>query len=369
MKIGIPKEIKNHEYRVGATPSMVANLIAQGHSLIVESGAGCAIGFKEEQYVKAGAKIVKTAKEVYDAEMIIKVKEPQKQEVALLKEGQILFCFLHLAPEPELTKGLLDKKVVGIAYETVKDKLGRLPLLVPMSEIAGRLSIQVGATYLQMNKGGKGILLGGAPGIMPASVVVIGGGVAGKEAVEMALGTGARVTVIDIDINRLRTLREMFGASLQTLYSTPQNIEEALKGADLVIGAPLIPGKLAPKVITEKMVQGMQEGSVIVDIAIDQGGCSYTSKPTSFDHPVYKENGVTHYCVTNMPGASALTSTLALTNATLPYAISIANLGWKEALNKDPGLYLGLNVEDGKIVSKEVLEAYSHLHLKTAALS
>lgn len=354
MRIGIPKEIKNHEYRVGATPEMVRLLVSAGHQLFVQAGAGTQIGFTDQMYEATGAKIASTPKEIYACEMVIKVKEPQESEFPLMHEGLILFCYLHLAPDPIQTKHLLEKKVVGIAYETVTDQNGRLPLLIPMSEIAGRISIQVGATSLQLNHGGKGLLLGGVPGVSPAKVTVIGGGVLGTEAARMAMGFGANVTVIDRDLNRLRALDALFGPHLQTVFSTPTSIEKAIIDSDLVVGAVLIPGKLAPKLITRDMVRKMSPGSVIVDPSIDQGGCSETSKPTTHDDPDYVVDGVVHYCVTNMPGACALTATRALTNATLDYALKIANLGYINALREFPGLRDGLNVCLGHVTNEHV---------------
>jgi len=354
MKIGIPKEIKNHEYRVGATPGMVRTLVEAGHQVDVQANAGTQIGFTDEMFAAAGAKIVPAAADVYTNDMIIKVKEPQESEFPLIGEDQILFCYLHLAPDPVQTKHLIDSKCVAIAYETVTDAQNRLPLLVPMSEIAGRIAIQVGATTLQMNNGGKGLLLGGVPGVFPARVVVIGGGVVGTEAARMAMGLGANVTVIDKDLNRLRALDALFGPNLKTLYSTSLSIEEATASADLVVGAILLPGKTAPKLITRKMVSQMTPGSVIVDVAIDQGGCSETSRPTTHAHPTYVVDGVVHYCVTNMPGACARTSTLALTNATLDYALMIANKGYKQALKDSIGLRNGLNVCHGHVTNDSV---------------
>jgi alanine dehydrogenase len=354
MIIGIPKEIKNHEYRVGATPAMVRALVEAGHQVLVQANAGTKIGFSDAMYTAAGARIVATALEIYKAEMIIKVKEPQDAEFPLLREGQILFCYLHLAPDPEQTKHLVERKIVGIAYETVTDVHGRLPLLVPMSEMAGRISIQVGATCLQLNNGGKGLLLGGVPGVFPARVIVIGGGVVGTEAARMAMGLGASVTIIDKDLSRLRALDALFGPHLKTLYSTSANIEEALILADLVVGSVLIPGKTAPKLITRQMIKKMAPGSVFVDVAIDQGGCSETSKPTTHTDPTYIVDDVIHYCVTNMPGACALTSTKALTNATMDYALMIANKGYKKALKDNAGLRDGLNVCLGKVTNSSV---------------
>lgn len=368
MEIGIPKEIKNREYRVGATPGMVRALVEAGHTVIIQSLAGHEIGFEDEMYKAAGAKIVKTSKEVYAAEMIIKVKEPQEDEFPLLKEGQILFCYLHLAPDPLQTSELLKSKVIGIAYETVTDQFGRLPLLVPMSEIAGRISIQVGAVSLQLNNGGKGLLLGGVPGVAPARVVVIGGGVVGTEAARMALGLGAHVTIVDKDLARLRTLDALFGPALNTLYSTSQNIEEAVREADLVIGAVLLPGKVAPKLVTEKMIKQMAPGSVVVDVAIDQGGCFETSRPTTHDEPTYVVDNVVHYCVTNMPGACARTATLALTNATLDYAIEIANKGWQKAIAENQGLRNGLNVCLGNVTNPFVAHDLGHEYITPETL-
>lgn len=352
MKIGIPKEIKNHEYRVGATPAMVRTLIENGHTVFVQEDAGKMIGFTNEIYKAEGAKIV-SRNEIFECELIIKVKEPQPEEIHLLKAGQILFCYLHLAPDPEQTKGLIEKKVIAIAYETVTDFQGRLPLLIPMSEIAGRIAIQEGATYLQLNNGGKGRLLGGVPGVLPGHVVVIGGGVVGTEAARMAMGLGAKVTLLDRDLNRLRLLDALF-PGLQTLYSSTSNLEEILPKADLVIGSVLIPGKSAPKLITRKMLKSMEKGSVFVDVAIDQGGSSETSRPTTHDNPVYVEEGITHYCVTNMPGACALTATQALTQATIHYALEIANKGWKQSMKDSKGLREGLNVCEGFITNPHV---------------
>lgn len=355
MKIGIPKEIKNHEYRVGATPAMVRELVEAGHSVYVQTLAGYEIGFLDKMYEAAGAKIVGSAEEVYEKEMIIKVKEPQKSEFPLLKEEQILFCYFHLAPDPVQTKHLVQSKVVAIAYETVTDVRGKLPLLIPMSEIAGRISIQIGATALQMNQGGKGILLGGVPGVSPAQVMIIGGGASGTEAARMALGLGANVTLFDTDLERLRALDALYGPLLKTVYSTSQAIEENIKNADLVVGAVLIPGKMAPKVVTEKMIRQMTPGSIVIDIAIDQGGCFETSRPTTHAHPTYIVDDVVHYCVTNMPGACARTATQALTNATTRYAMEIANKGWRKAIEQI-GLRNGLNVCLGDVTNAAVAQ-------------
>lgn len=363
MQIGIPKEIKNHEYRVGATPSMVRLLVEAGHQVAVQTHAGAKIGYTDEMFRSAGATIASSAEEIYRNEMIIKVKEPQESEFPLLKSGQILFCYLHLAPDPKQTAELIKSKVVAIAYETVTDGQGRLPLLIPMSEIAGRIAIQVGATCLQLNHGGRGLLLGGVPGVAPARVVVIGGGVVGTESARMAMGLGADVTIFDKDLNRLRALDALFGPHLKTLYSAPLAIEEAVSQADLVIGSVLIPGKTAPKLITRAMVKKMAPGSVIVDVAIDQGGCTETSKPTTHTDPTYVVDGVIHYCVTNMPGACARTSTQALTNATMDYALKIANKGWKLALLENPGLRNGLNVCDGHVTNESVAHDLGYIYV------
>lgn len=356
MHIGIPKEVKKDENRVGATPETVYSYVAAGHSVEVEKNAGLNVGFTNEMYEKAGAKIVDSPKEVYKNQMIIKVKEPQASEFPLMHEGQILFTYLHLAPDPEQTKHLLERKVVGIAYETVTDEAGRLPLLVPMSEVAGRISIQAGATALQIANGGKGVLLGGIPGVKPAKVVILGGGVVGTEAMRMALGLGADVTIFDRSLPRLRELDRLYAPALKTLFSTPAAIEEAITTADLIIGAVLIPGKLAPKLLTRAHLQKMSPGTVIVDVAIDQGGCAETSKATTHSSPTYVVDGIVHYCVANMPAACARTATQGLTNATLPYALKIANLGYRKALLEDAHLREGLNVHLGKVTNKPVAD-------------
>jgi alanine dehydrogenase len=348
MRIGIPKEIKDHEYRVGVTPAGVSALKARGHEVLVETSAGARIGFSDAMYEAAGAMIAGCS-EVYGCDMIVKVKEPQPSEVALLREGQLLFCYLHLAPDPELTAGLLRRKVIGVAYETVTDAQGNLPLLIPMSEVAGRIAVQAGATALQIANGGNGTLLGGVPGVAPGKVVILGGGASGINAAKMALGLGADVTVLDINLARLRYLDDVFGMRLKTRYSEPQAIAELTSEADLVIGAVLIPGKRAPHLLTRSMVAAMKPGSALVDIAIDQGGCAETSRPTSHSHPTYVEQGVVHYCVTNMPGATARTSTLALTQATLPLALELADKGYARALLDNPGLQDGLNVFGGQV--------------------
>lgn len=356
MIIGIPKEIKNHEYRVAATPALVDLLTQAGHEVLIQSGAGIKSGYTDEMYIAVQGKIVPTAEKVYEAEMVLKVKEPLSSEFPLLKNGQLLFCFLHLAADKELVKHLIERKVVGVAFETITDAQGRLPILTPMSEVAGRLAIQAGATALQITHGGKGVVLGGVPGVAPAKVVILGGGVVGTQAARMALGFGADVTILDKRLQRLRELDDLFGPRLKTLYSTPYAIAQSATEADLLIGAVLVPGKKAPMLITESIIKKMSPGSVFIDVAIDQGGCSETSRPTSFSDPTYLVHGVTHYCVTNMPGACARTSTQALTNALTPYTLSLANLGYKKALLSDPGLQNGLNVALGHVTCREVAE-------------
>ena len=349
MRIGIPKEIKDHEYRVGVTPAGVRALIAQGHQVLVETFAGARIGFGDALYEAAGAMIT-GRQEVYGCDMVVKVKEPQPEEVALLREGQLLFCYLHLAPEPELTRGLLERKAIGIAYETVTDAKGNLPLLTPMSEVAGRLAVQAGATALQIANGGSGVLLGGVPGV----VLILGGGASGLNAAKMAAGLGAEVTVLDVDLARLRHLDDVFGMRVKTRFSEAAAIAELVREADLVIGAVLIPGKRAPQLLTQAMVKTMKPGSALVDIAIDQGGCAETSRPTTHSAPTYVEHSVVHYCVTNMPGAVARTSTLALTQATLPLALELADKGHARALQDNHGLRDGLNVFRGQVMHPAV---------------
>lgn len=357
MLVGIPKEIKTKEFRVGLTPLAVKTLVDAGHELLVEKHAGDPIGFTDEMYKKNGAKIVATPKEVYKADLIIKVKEPQESEFSLMHEGQVLFCYFHLAPDPIQTKKLIERKVIAIAYETITDDHGRLPLLLPMSEVAGRLAIQVGATALQLANGGKGILLGGIPGVRKGKVVIIGAGIVGTEAMRVALGVGADVTILDKNLVRLREIDEMYGPAVNTVYSTKAAIEEAVSSADLIIGAVLVPGAQAPKLVTKEMLKLMEKGTVIVDVAIDQGGCFETSKPTTHDNPTYIVDGIVHYCVTNMPGACARTSTQGLTNAVLPHAFKLAGSGWKKALSDDPHLRNGLNVCLGKITNQAVAQS------------
>jgi alanine dehydrogenase len=358
MRIGVPKEIKNHEYRVGLTPGSVRELTAHGHQVLVQKNAGFEIGLSDGDYKQAGASIVATATEIFKkADMIVKVKEPQAIECKMLREGQVLFTFLHLAPDPEQTKGLMKSGAIAIAYETVTDKNGHLPLLAPMSEVAGRMSIQAGAHALEMRHGGRGMLLGGVPGVAPAKVVILGGGVVGYNAALMATGAQADVVVLDRSIERLRELNEIFGSSAQVIYSNAEAVEKHVLEADLVIGAVLIPGANAPKLVTRKMVKAMKRGSVLVDVAIDQGGCFETSRPTTHADPTYVVDGVVHYCVANMPGAVARTSTFALNNATLPFTLALADKGYKKALQDDPHLLDGLNVHRGKITYRAVADA------------
>jgi len=355
MLIGVPKEVKTHEYRVGLVPGSVRELTHRGHEVIVEAGAGGEIGFDDRAYQSAGARIFANAAEVFAAaEMIVKVKEPQPQEVALLHRDQILFTYLHLAASKELTQGLIRSGVIALGYETVTDARGGLPLLAPMSEVAGRMSVQVGAHCLEKEQGGIGVLLGGVPGVPAAKVVILGGGVSGTNAARMAMGMEAYVTVIDRSLPRLYELDLQFGAQLHTLYSTMENIEREVTAADLVIGAVLIPGAAAPKLVSRELVRGMRPGTVIVDISIDQGGCFETSRPTTHAAPTYIEEGVVHYCVTNMPAAVARTSTVALNNATLPFILALAERGWRHALAEDPHLRGGLNICRGRVTHPAV---------------
>jgi alanine dehydrogenase len=350
MLVGVPKEIKNHEYRVGLTPPSVHELVTRGHQVLVQTGAGAEIGLSDEQYMAAGASIVASAKEIFErAEMIVKVKEPQPQECAMLRPGQILYTYLHLAPDPEQTAALVKSGAVCIAYETITGAGGGLPLLAPMSEVAGRMSIQAGASHLEKSKGGMGLLLGGVPGVAPGHVVIIGAGVVGTNALQMAVGTGARVTVLDKSIDRLRQLDLVYGNRIATVYSTAHALEEAVLSADLVIGGVLVPGAAAPKLVTRSMVSRMKKGAVVVDVAIDQGGCFETSHATTHADPTFVVDGVVHYCVANMPGAVARTSTFALNNATIGHAVALATKGWRQALRDDPHLKNGLNVCQGKV--------------------
>jgi alanine dehydrogenase len=367
MRIGVPREIKIHEYRVGLVPANVRELVARGHEVIVESGAGAGISASDRDYTNAGARIVATAREVFDAaDLIVKVKEPQAVERAWLRPGQILFTYLHLAPDPQQARDLIASGATCIAYETVTADDGSLPLLAPMSEVAGRLSIQAGAHFLEKAHGGRGILLGGVPGVAPAQVVVIGGGVVGTQAIDVAVGMGAEVWVLDRSIEVLRRLRTRFGNAIFTVYSTTEAIALHCAQADLVIGAVLIPGGAAPRLITREIVRSMKPGAVIVDVAIDQGGCCETARPTTHDDPVYVEEGVIHYCVANMPGAVPITSAYALNNATLPYVIALADQGL-DALRQDRHLRDGLNVHRGQVTHCAVAEALGYRAVETLA--
>ena len=358
MKIGVPKEIKNNESRIALTPGGVQTLVKNGHSVYVETNAGLNSGLSDEQYLHAGAHILSTAKEVFDiADMIMKVKEPIPQEYGLIRPNQLIFTYFHFASNEELLNAMIKSKAVCLAYETVEVN-NSLPLLIPMSEVAGRMSIQEGAKYLEKPKGGKGILLGGVPGVKAANVLVLGGGVVGTHAALMAAGLGAHVTIMDISLPRLRYLSEIMPANVDTVMSSQYNIEQILPLTDLVIGAVLIPGAKAPHLITREMLKLMQPGSVLVDVAIDQGGCFETSKPTTHAEPVYQVEGIQHYCVANIPGAVPFTSTLALTNATLPYAVKLANLGWEKACEENEDLQKGLNIVNGKVVCQAVAETF-----------
>ena len=358
MRVGVPREIKVHEYRVGLVPAGVRELTTAGHEVLVESGAGTGIGVDDAQFRAAGAAIAAQAGEVFErADLVIKVKEPQPAECEMLRQGQVLFTYLHLAADPVQARGLMKSGVTAIAYETVTAPNGSLPLLTPMSEVAGRMSIQVGAASLQKANGGFGILLGGVPGVPPAKVVILGGGVAGTHAAEMAVGLRADVTVVDRSVDRLRELSSLFGSALRTEYSTTATIERLVRDADLVVGAVLVAGAAAPKLLTRAMIASMKPGAVLVDISIDQGGCFETSRPTTHADPTFVVDGVIHYCVANMPGAVPRTSTLALTNATLPYVRALADLGWQAALRRDPGLAAGLNVHAGEITHEVVAKA------------
>ena len=367
MRIGVPREIKVQEYRVGLVPEGVRELTNAGHEVIVETGAGGGIGVSDVHFESVGASIAASAAAVFErAELIVKVKEPQPNECAMLRRGQVLFTYLHLAADAAQAEGLIRSEATAIAYETVTAPNGSLPLLTPMSEVAGRMSIQVGAACLQKANGGFGVLLGGVPGVPPAKVVILGGGVAGTHAVEMAVGMRADVTVVDRSVDRLRELSSIFGSALRTAYSTTQAIERLVQDADLVIGAVLVVGATAPKLVTRAMIKKMKTGAVLVDISIDQGGCFETSRPTTHDDPTFVVDGVIHYCVANMPGAVPRTSTYALTNATLPYVRAIADRGWREALQRDAGLATGLNVHAGHVTHAAVAQALkAGGHLRT----
>jgi alanine dehydrogenase len=356
MRIGVPTEIKDNEYRVGMTPAGARDLASDGHQVLVQNGAGNGSGFGDEEYEAAGATILPDADAVYaQAEMIVKVKEPIEADLQRLQDGQLLFTYLHLAPVPDLTQRLLDKKIIGVAYETITDDRKRtLPLLTPMSEVAGRMSVHVGAYYLHKPNGGRGVLLGGVPGVLPADVVIIGGGVVGTNAAKMAVGLGARVTILDVSLDRLRQLDDIFLGTVQTLASSRAHLEDAVRRADLLIGGVLIPGAAAPKLVTRAMIGQMKKGSVIVDVAIDQGGCVETARATTHSNPVYEVDGVVHYCVANMPGAVPRTSTIALTNATLPYTRLLASRGFDQAVRSNAGLAEGVNVYNGHITYEAV---------------
>jgi alanine dehydrogenase len=356
MIIGVPKEVKDHESRVGVTPAGVKSLVEAGHKVLLETHAGELSAFPDDEYQSAGAEIVGSAYDVWRlADMVVKVKEPVEKEYGYFREGLVLFTYLHLAPLPALTERLLEKKVTGIAYETIRDRAGALPLLTPMSEVAGRMSVQVGATYLEKEHGGRGVLLGGVPGVPPGNVCVIGGGIVGTNAARVAMGMGAKVTIVDL--NLLRELDDVFGGRIGTLASNSYNVAHAVREADLVIGGVLIPGAAAPKIVTRAMVAKMKKGAVIVDVAIDQGGCIETARPTTHSDPSYMVDGVVHYCVTNMPAAVPNTSTLALTNATFPYVMRIANSGASAAIQADSGLREGVNTFNGTLTCKPVAES------------
>jgi alanine dehydrogenase len=369
MRIGCPKEVKNHEYRVGLTPASVREFTARGHEVVIQSGAGAGVGLDDEHYAVAGAVLVRDAAEVFArADMIVKVKEPQPAECAMLREGQILYTYLHLAPDPEQTSALVRSGAVCVAYETITGPGGGLPLLAPMSEVAGRMSIQAGAAHLERSKGGMGVLLGGVPGVEPAHVLIIGAGVVGTHALQMAVGLGARVTVLDKNVDRLRQLDLVFGNRIKTLFSSAQALEEKVLESDLVIGGVLVPGAAAPKLVTRSMIRCMKKGAVVVDVAIDQGGCFETSRPTTHAEPTFVVDGVVHYCVANMPGAVARTSTFALNNATILPGLALADKGWKQAMRDDPHLKAGLNVAHGKVTYKAVARDLGHDYVAADSL-
>ena len=361
MIVGLPKEIKNNEYRVGLVPAGVKALADAGHTVLVERSAGEGSGIVDAEYERAGGRILDTADEVWaTADMIVKVKEPIAPEYPRMREGQILYTYLHLAPDPTLTEAMLERGVTGVAYETITDAKGRLPLLTPMSEVAGRMSIQVGATFLERNNGGRGVLLGGIPGVLPGRVVIIGGGVVGTNAAKMAVGLGAIVTIIDANLDRLRELDDIFGSRIRTLASNDYTIHEMVSHADLVVGAVLIPGASAPKLVTRDMLKDMAPTSVVVDVAVDQGGCFETTHPTTHSEPTYFVDGILHYCVANMPGAVPRTSTFGLTNATLPFARQLANKGFVDAVRSNPHLAAGVNTFKGKITYEAVATSQGH---------
>jgi alanine dehydrogenase len=369
MKIGVPKEIKNHEYRVGLTPASVREFVAHGHAVTVQAGAGAAIGLDDAQYAAAGATIAPDAASVFaQADMIVKVKEPQPQECAMLRPGQLLYTYLHLAPDPQQTAALVKSGAVCVAYETITGPNGGLPLLAPMSEVAGRMAIQAGAAHLEKSKGGMGMLLGGVPGVAPADVTILGAGVVGTHALQVAVGVGARVTVLDKNVDRLRQLDLVFGNRITTLYSNAQSVEEAVLRADLVVGGVLIPGAAAPKLVTRDMIARMKKGAVVVDVAIDQGGCFETSHATTHAEPTYVVDGVVHYCVANMPGAVARTSTFALNNATIGHGLALADQGWRAAMRANPHLKAGLNVAEGRVTFEAVARDLGHEYTPADAL-
>jgi alanine dehydrogenase len=369
MLVGVPKEIKNQESRVGLTPASVKELILRGHQVLVQQNAGAAIGLTDAMYEASGATIVADAAEIFArAEMIVKVKEPQPQECAMLREGQILYTYLHLAPDPEQTKALVASGAVCIAYETITGPNGGLPLLAPMSEVAGRMSIQAGAAHLEKSKGGMGLLLGGVPGVAPGHIAIIGAGVVGTNALQMAVGIGARVTILDKNVDRLRQLDLVYGNRAATMYSNAHSIEEAVLDADLVIGGVLVPGAAAPKLVTKAMIARMKKGAVVVDVAIDQGGCFETSHATTHEQPTYVVDGVVHYCVANMPGAVARTSTFALNNATIGHAVALADKGWQKALKANPHLKNGLNVCQGKVTYEAVAHGLGYHYVDADSL-
>ena len=369
MRIGLPREIKNHEYRVGLTPASVRELTAHGHPVLVQAGAGAAIGLDDAQYLAAGATLAQDAAEVFaQAEMIVKVKEPQPVECAMLRPGQILYTYLHLAPDPAQTAALVRSGAVCIAYETITGPGGGLPLLAPMSEVAGRMAIQAGAVYLEKSKGGMGVLLGGVPGVPAAHVVILGAGVVGTNALQMAVGLGARVTVLDKNVDRLRHLDLVFGNRIHTAFSTAHSVEAAVLDADLVVGGVLIPGAAAPKLVTRDMIARMKQGAVVVDVAIDQGGCFETSRPTTHADPIFVVDGVVHYCVANMPGAVARTSTFALNNATIGHALALAGKDWKQALRDNAHLRNGLNVAEGQVTFEAVARDLGYAYVSADSL-
>src|SRR5437868_5945538 len=362
MRVGVPKEVKSDEYRVGMMPVGAEGLIKAGHEVLIEQGAGVSSGFPDEDYLKVGARIVPTCDDVFTADMIVKVKEPQPAEISRFRPGQIIFTYFHFAASKELTQACMESEIVAIAYETIKDKKDTLPLLTPMSEVAGKLAVQEGAKYLEKPMMGRGILLGGVPGVPPAHVVVLGGGIVGTNAAKVAAGLGANVVIMDVNLERLRYLDDVMPANVHTIYSDPQTIRDQVRQADLVVGAVLIPGAKAPRLVVRDDLKEMKNGSVIVDVAIDQGGCIETARPTTHQQPTYVVDGVVHYCVTNMPGAVGRTSTVALCNATLPYALKIANKGYEKAAAEDPGFAEGINMVSGRVTNEAVADSMQLQH-------